>query len=144
MAAQEAIKLSILSPERRLVEGISVEEVTLPGSEGQIQILAGHAPIVGTLETGIFSYRHGNGQTVSGVVSAGFFEVKDDSVTLMAEQLVLKEEIDIDQARRMQKEAEDALKGAALDEHAFKKYQAELESSLVQQQLAGREHPHGH
>ena len=53
----DTMHISIYSPERRLLEGATVESVLLTGSEGQIEILPGHAPMTGTLETGVFSYR---------------------------------------------------------------------------------------
>jgi len=131
------LKLTILSPERRLVEAAQAEEITLPGTEGQIQILEGHAPILGALETGVFRYRSASGQESNGVISTGFFEVHDDHVTVMAETLELKGEIDVDRAKRAQQQAEECLKDADLDEHKFRKYQLKLQRSLIRQQLAG-------
>lgn len=86
-----SLKLSILSPEKRLAEAIPVEEVTLNGSEGQIQILPGHAAMVGTLETGEFHYRAVGGGRSGGVISSGFFEVRDDHVNVLAESLEIRE-----------------------------------------------------
>jgi F-type H+-transporting ATPase subunit epsilon len=117
-----------------------VQEVTLPGSEGQIQILEGHAPMIGTLETGIFHYRSVEGNLHAGMVSEGFFEVKNDTVSVMAEHLELKGEINLEQAKKAQYEAEEALKAADLDEHHFKEYQGKLQRALIRQQLANREH----
>ncbi len=134
------LKLTILSPERRLLDGVEVDEVTLPGSEGQIQILPEHAPMIGTVEVGIFNYRDSSGQEHSGVLSEGFFEVNANRVTLMAESLDLKGEINVELAKQAQKEAEDALKAADLDEHQFKRYQLKLQHALVSQQLASKEH----
>lgn len=85
------LKLSILSPERRFLEGAAVDEVTINGSEGQIQILSGHAPMVGTLEPGEFNYRTTGGQLSGGVISSGFFEVRDESVFILAESLELRD-----------------------------------------------------
>ena len=51
------LKLSIFTPERKVLEGRSVSSVTLPGTEGQIQILEGHAAMVGALETGVLQYQ---------------------------------------------------------------------------------------
>lgn len=130
------LKLTVLSPERRLVEGASTDEVTLKGSEGQIQVLPGHAPMVGALGVGTFSYRSPDGSTTTGIISGGFFEVRDDQVTVMAEHLELQGEIDVEGARKAQKEAEAALLEANLDEHSFKQYQLRLERALIQQQLA--------
>jgi F-type H+-transporting ATPase subunit epsilon len=84
------LKLSILSPEKRLLEGSPVEEVTLNGSEGQIQILSGHAPMVGTLENGEFHYHAAGGQRGTGMIAGGFFEVHDDNVYVLAESIELK------------------------------------------------------
>ena len=134
-----ALKLSIFSPERRLLDGERVEEVTLPGSEGQIQVLEGHCPMIGTLETGIVNYKTDDGRTHFGVVTSGFFEVKNDAVILMCETVEMKGDIDIERAKRAQAKAEQTLKEADLDEHQFKKYQLKLERSVIRQQLAGRE-----
>ena len=78
------LKLSIFSPERRIAESVSVSEVTLYGSEGQIQILPGHAAMVGTLESGAFGYLSMEHQSVGGKISEGFFEVKNDEVIVLA------------------------------------------------------------
>jgi F-type H+-transporting ATPase subunit epsilon len=83
------LKLSILSPERRLLEEKPVDEVTLNGSEGQIQILPGHAAMVGTLEKGEFHYHPVGGNRTGGVIASGFFQVHDDHVNVLAESLEL-------------------------------------------------------
>ena len=133
------LRLSILSPERRLVESISVEEVTLTGSEGQIQILPGHAPMIGTLRTGVFRYRSKGQDPVLGVISTGFFRVSGAEVQVMAETVELKSEIDVNRAKRAQKLAEETLQAADLDGHRFNKYQLKLQRSLIRQQVAGHE-----
>lgn len=137
----ESMKLSILSPERRLLENALVDEVTLPTGEGQAQILPGHAPLLGTLQTGFFRYRTTKGETVVGVITTGFFEVKDNSIHVMAETLELSSEIDVGRARVAQTEAEETLKAADLDEAQFKKYQLKLQRSMIRQQLAGKDVP---
>lgn len=134
------MKLTILSPERRLLEGVTVEEVTLPTSEGQVQVLPGHANMVGTLETGIFSYRTSEQSVSLGIITTGFFEVTNEDVTVMAETLELQGEIDVERAKRAQKLAEDTLMAADLDSHRFNKYQLKLQRSLIRQHLAGRAH----
>jgi F-type H+-transporting ATPase subunit epsilon len=129
------LKLSILSPERRLIESVMVEEVTLTGSEGQIQILPGHAPMIGILQTGVFNYLVRGKDPVYGVISSGFFEIKDDEVIVLAETLELKNEIDVDRAKKAQQLAEQTLQAADLNEHHFKKYQLKLQRSIVRQNL---------
>jgi len=134
------LKLNILSPERRVLDGVQVDSVTLPGSEGQIQILQGHAAMIGTLETGIFFYQGTGSNHDVGVISTGFFEVKDDVVTVMAETVELKGDIDLKRARTAQQKAESALQEASLDEYEFKKYQLKMQRALIRQQVAAKDH----
>jgi F-type H+-transporting ATPase subunit epsilon len=138
----DTLKLTILSPERRLLESVIASSVTLPSSEGQVQVLPGHASMVGTLQTGFFRYTKPDGTGDQGVISSGFFEVGRGEVSVMAETLELKGEIDVDRARESQRKSEQMLKEADLDEHSFKKYQLKLERSIIRQQVAN--HPAGH
>jgi F-type H+-transporting ATPase subunit epsilon len=131
-----ALQLSILSPERKLLESSPAEEVTLVTSEGMIQILPGHAAMVGTLETGAFSYRTASNELVNGFISTGFFEVRDDKLSLMAETIELQDEIDAERARRAQAKAEEILKQSDLDDATFQKYRLKLERALIRQQLS--------
>ena len=133
----ETLKLSVYSPERKLIESRMVDSVTITGSEGQIQVLPGHAQMAGTLETGVFAYKEKE-QEVRGVISTGFFEVLGEDVIVMAETLELASEIDYQRAKLAQKKAEDAMKDAALDESKFLKYQLKLQRSLIRQQEASR------
>ncbi len=138
---QESLKLTILAPERRLLDREAVRSVTLTGSEGEIEILPGHAAMIGNLETGLFRYQGENGDQGSlGVISTGFFEVNSDEVTVMAETIELQGEIDASRAKQAQQKAETGLREADLDEHRFKKYQLKLQRSLVRQQIASKEH----
>lgn len=130
------LTLHIFGPEKKVVEGRRVAEVTLPGSEGQIQILPGHAAMVGALETGILSYRIEGDAVARAAISTGFFEVADDQVTLTVETLEMGGDVDVDRARRAQANAEKMLQDATLEEHQFKKYELKLQRALIRQQTA--------
>lgn len=134
----DAIILSIITPERCLLKEVQARIVTLNGSEGQIQILPGHAPMIGTLEAGLFSYEAISGDPATGVISSGFFEVRDDVVTVMAETLELSGEIDVSRAKAAQERAEKTLRDSAFDEAVFRKFQLKLQRSLVRQQAASK------
>jgi F-type H+-transporting ATPase subunit epsilon len=131
------MNLFIYSPERRLLEGATIESVLVTGSEGQTEILPGHAPMVGTLETGIFTYRMpGDARIHRGAISNGFFEVHDDKVIVLAETLELEGEVDLERAKKAQALAEQTLSSAALEPDKFRKYQLKLQRALVRQQIA--------
>lgn len=131
-----SLELAILTPERRLIEREAVRYIKLPTSEGEIEILPDHAPLVGLLETGVFSYVNTQGQVTSGVMTTGFFEVSNNKVTVSAEVLELEGEIDVNRAKTAQKKAEDMLKESSLEPQQFEKYQLKLQRSLIRQQLA--------
>jgi F-type H+-transporting ATPase subunit epsilon len=133
--------LNILSPEKRVANEVQVTSVTLPGSEGQIQILPEHADMIGTLETGEFHFVPASGgKTVHGVISSGFFEVRGgDSVTVTAETVELSSDIDVARARAAQRKAEGALNDPELDQSLFRKYELKLQRSLIRQQVAAQQ-----
>lgn len=131
------LKLNIFTPEKKVLEGRQVLEATLPGSEGQIQILAGHAAMVGTLDTGILTYRVEGEGVATAAVSTGFFSVQEDVLSLTVETLEMSGDVDLERAKAAQSVAEKTLQEADLDEHRFKKYQLKLQRSLIRQQVAG-------
>ena len=133
------LTLTLLSPERKLVEGLQIQSLMLTGSEGLIQILPDHAEMIGTLETGPFSYVPVSGDTVSGFISTGFFEIKGHQVILMAETCELSKEIDVSRAKAAQKRAENALSDPELDNSLFRKYELKLQRALIRQQVVGRD-----
>lgn len=133
--------VSVYTPERRLLEGVRVRSIRLPTAEGEIEILPGHASIVGALESGVMSYETSGGERESAFVTSGFFKVIErdgrSDVTLLAEVLELKGEIDLSRAKRAQQKAEKTLQEAELDPAAFRKYQLKLERALIRQQFGG-------
>ena len=135
----EGLKLSVFSPERRLLVGASVEDLVLPTSEGEIQILIGHANMLGSIETGIISFQAvGEVTRTKASVSSGFFEVTHSRVILSVETLELDREVDLDRAKVAQRIAEEKLKSEALDPENFRKYQLKLQRSLIGRSSAGR------
>jgi F-type H+-transporting ATPase subunit epsilon len=129
------LKLNIFTPERKILEGRLVVEATLPGSEGQIEILPGHAAMAGTLETGILSYVVEGQGVARAAVSTGFFSIQEDTVSVSVETLEMGGEIDLERAKAAQALAEKTLQEADLDEHRFKKYQLKLQRALIRQQV---------
>ena len=135
----ETFNLSILAPERRLIEGERVVSTVLTTSEGEIEILPGHANMVAQLEPGRFSYTPRGGKPRHGVISSGFVNVEDGSVKVVAETIELASEIDKARAKTAQTNAEKQL-SSDLDEQSFRKQQLKLQRSLVRQAVAGSQH----
>ena len=85
--------LDLVSPEKLLFSG-QVEQVDLPGSEGDLGVLAGHAPIVTTLRPGILTIFEEGKQTPV-VVNGGFAEVGPTGLTVLADMAVPREDFDV-------------------------------------------------
>jgi F-type H+-transporting ATPase subunit epsilon len=103
------IHLEIVTPERRAFEG-DVDEVSVPGSEGELGILPHHAPLVSLLGQGILRYRQGD-KSEEFAIFGGFLQVRPDRVVVMAETADLGSEIDVERAERARREAERQLQG---------------------------------
>ncbi len=127
------IEVDIVTPSRRILEGVKVDKVTLPTESGTITVLPGHTELVTLLSTGILSFP-GSGEERRFAVSYGFSIVRKDKVIVLAETCEEATEIDIDRAKQAQKKAEQALSGV-LGEEELKKYQMKLRRSLVRQQV---------
>jgi F-type H+-transporting ATPase subunit epsilon len=104
---QETIQLEIVTPERLVVQD-TVSEVQIPGKNGYLGILPGHAPLITELSVGEISYRV-NGFTQYLAVAWGFAEVLPTKVTILAETAERAEEIDVERARRAKEAAEKML-----------------------------------
>lgn len=111
----DALELIIVTPERQLLRE-KVAEVQLPGADGELGILPGHAPLITELGIGELSYRASSGgQPVVLAVLSGFAEVLPDRVTVMAETAQRPEEIDVERAKEALARAEKRLASAAPD-----------------------------
>jgi F-type H+-transporting ATPase subunit epsilon len=88
----DALHFEFVSPESVLFSG-DVDQVDLPGTEGDMGILAGHAPLVTTLRPGIVTIYRGGG-SVPVVVSGGFAEVGPAGLTVLADRAVARENFD--------------------------------------------------
>jgi len=84
----------LVSPEKLLFSG-EVEQVDVPGAEGDFGVLAGHSPLVATLRPGILTVRSAAGERKI-VVLGGFAEVSPEGLTVLAD--VAENVADIDRA----------------------------------------------
>jgi F-type H+-transporting ATPase subunit epsilon len=105
----EAIELIVVTPERQLLRE-SVVEVAIPGLDGQLGILPGHAPLITELGIGELNYRTATSSTPTTLaIISGFAEVLPDRVTVLAETAERAEEIDLERAEAARVRAEKRL-----------------------------------
>lgn len=101
-------RLQILTPERMFLEG-DAEALTLRAPDGEIGILAGHAPTVITTEEGEIRIKM-DGKWREAAASDGFVTVTPDHVLCMMQTCEWPEEIDENRARRSEERAREALR----------------------------------
>ena len=102
-----ALKFELVSPERLLVSE-DVESVVIPGSEGEMTVLANHAPVMTTIKPGVVTVKPLSGGATRYVVFGGFADILPDTCTLLAESAVAVGDIDgAALARRIQDARED-------------------------------------
>ena len=104
----DTIQLEIVTPERQVVSE-PVAEVQIPGKNGYLGILPGHAPLITELSVGEISYRS-NGNTRYLAMAWGFAEVLPTKVTILAETAERADEIDAERAQRSRERAEKLLR----------------------------------
>ena len=131
----EALELQVVTPERLIVHE-EVHEVQVPGKNGYLGILPGHAPLLSELHLGELSYRKGTLWTYLSVFR-GFVEVLPDRVIVLAEVAERGEEIDVERARQAQDRAQQRLQKPDPDTD-WDRAQLALQRALIRLQVAGK------
>ena len=137
----ESIELVIVTPERQLLRE-TVVEVTLPGGDGCLGILPGHAPLITELGIGELTYRGKSaGEPGHLAIISGFAEVLGDRVTVLAETAERPEEIDVGRAEEAKKRAEQRLASASSDPNVdWGRAAGAPPRSLIRIQVARKRH----
>ncbi len=99
--------LRVITPDRIALD-TRVESVRLPGADGALGILPRHAPMVALIAVGQLAYVEA-GVRKSLFVSAGFAEVRQNTVRVVCEAGELPEEIDVPRSREAEKRARERL-----------------------------------
>ena len=112
-----ALHFELVSPEKLLFSG-DVDQVDVPGVEGDFGVLENHAPLVATLRPGVLTV-HSSGGTTRIVVLGGFAEVSDKGLTIVADLADTVEDFDkavlTSQIEAVQAEIQKTAPGSALD-----------------------------
>ena len=123
------INLTVVTRERKILD-VVVDEVVLPGADGELGILPGHTPLLASLRIGQLRYRIGNAVEKL-VLSWGFAEVLPDRVIVLAERGFLPEEIDAAAAEQARREAEREIAILSSHDPEFQIVEARLEESVA-------------
>jgi F-type H+-transporting ATPase subunit epsilon len=131
------IHLTIVTPERSLVDD-QVDELEIPGAEGYLGVLPGHAPLFTELKVGGLGYKK-EGRWFWLSVAWGFAEVLPDQVRVLAETAERAHEIDVDRATRAKERAEQKIRLGGEDLN-YAHEVAALERAVVRIQVSEKAH----
>lgn len=132
----ETLKLQVVTPDR-LVVSEEVAEVQVPGKNGYMGILPGHAPLLSELTIGEVSYRRGTSWEFL-AVAWGFVEVLPHRVIVLAETSERAEDIDVDRAQAARQRAEARLARTGAEGIDIDRAQAALQRALIRLQVASK------
>jgi len=131
----DTFQLEIVTPEKMVVR-TTAEEMQIPGKNGYLGILPGHAPLITELAVGEISYKS-QGHTQVLAVAWGFAEVLPEKVTILAETAERPDEIDTARAQKAQQRAEERLKSGSPDVD-YARAENALQRAETRLQVAGK------
>ena len=134
----DTLQLTVVTPERAMVDE-AVDQVQVPGTNGYLGFLPGHAPLFSELTTGTLSYTQ-DGRSVSLVISGGFVEVMDDAVRVLADVAEAAESIDVERATKARDRAEEHISRAGGDTD-YTRAQAAIDRANSRISVAGKSKP---
>jgi F-type H+-transporting ATPase subunit epsilon len=128
----ESFNFELVSPEQLLLSA-KVTEIVLPGSEGEMTVMANHSPVMTTIRPGVVTVKQDSGETQKFVVFGGFADILPESCTLLAESAVAVGEFRKDALAKRVELAKADLAGAQSDEGKTRAAQlvSDLESLSV-------------
>jgi len=131
----DTFQLEIVTPEKMVVRDVA-EEMQIPGKNGYLGVLPGHAPLITELAVGEISYRKGNEMQYL-AVAWGFAEVLPERVVILAETAERPEEIDVKRAQESKQRAEERLKSGST-ETDFTRAEDALQRAETRLHVAGK------
>lgn len=132
----EKLTLEMVTPYKKVLSQ-EVDEITAPGTVGELGLLPGHTPLLTTLKIGELSYKQ-DGKQFHVAVNWGYLEVGDDKVTILVDTAEKADEIDLERAKAALGRAEEALKTLSQEDVNFATMEAALQRALIRIQVAGR------
>jgi F-type H+-transporting ATPase subunit epsilon len=126
------LQLDIVTPEKKIFTG-SVDNVYLPGADGEMGILPSHAGLVTALQPGVLRYLH-NGKIETLAIGSGFAQVTQSKVVVLTDSALGEAEIDEDHVEAAIQRAKEKL--AAVDHNLDSEEVAYLQGVITKSAAA--------
>ena len=124
--------LTLVTPQKKLLTDVEIEEVVIPANRGQLNILPGHVPLMTTLTAGVLRVREkGATKFKSAAISWGYCEVTPHGVNVLADTAEWPEEIDKERVDAQIKIAHSRMQDAGLGPAEYSLAQRKLQKELA-------------
>jgi len=130
----DELMLEIVTPEKMTFSG-KVEEVTIPGTEGEFGVLRGHEPFLSSVDVGELNFIQDSKKTHYSV-NTGYAEITANKVTILIETAEKSDHIDKNRAQIARDNAEARLAQIAKDDVEYEKVRAALARAIVRLSVA--------
>ncbi len=127
------LNLSIVTPSKKVFEGIA-EYISAPGKVGEFGVLPGHENFVTVLDVGLVEIQPKERDKFKVLIVGGYFEVTEDNIFVIADEVVTKEEVDKEKAKKELERYKNELSSLTFDDANYervsklvKKYEKMLE-----------------
>jgi len=132
----ETIELQVVTPQRHVLQE-TVLAIEIPGKEGYLGVLPGHAPLITELGIGILAYRTAAAMRYLTIVE-GYAEILPDRVIVLAEISEKAEEIDVNRSRAAQERAQAQLQRVAVGSPEWQEERLAVERAIVRMGAAAK------
>jgi F-type H+-transporting ATPase subunit epsilon len=126
--------VSLVTPEGAAYEG-EAEMLIVPGADGEIGVLARHAPLVAMLKAGSTRIHRGDSDVLEFATGPGFFKVEQDRAIALVDDAVSSKEIDRERAERQLEQARAELEEVERGESDADRWQLEQRIAHAENQL---------
>lgn len=110
----DSFNFELVSPERLLLSE-SASEVIIPGADGEMTVMANHAPVMTNVKPGIVEVKSESGTSNRFVVFGGFADILPDGCTVLAESAVHVDDIDREALEKRIQDTREDLQDAKTD-----------------------------
>ena len=134
--ADKTFSVSLVTPDGAAFEGEAVMLI-VPGADGEIGVLARHAPLIATLKAGSTRVHLGEGddRVREFATGPGFFKVEQDRAIALVDDAILANEIDVERARQQLEEAQAELEKIDRGDSEADRWQVEQRIRHAENQL---------
>jgi F-type H+-transporting ATPase subunit epsilon len=135
--ADKTFSVSLVTPDGAAFEGEAVMMI-VPGADGEIGVLARHAPLIATLKAGSTRVHLGEGddRVREFATGPGFFKVEQDRAIALVDDAILANEIDVERAQQQLEEAQAELEKIERGESDADRWQVEQRIRHAENQLS--------